>query len=350
MAKKRQESGALKRLKTALASGTPAPAYLFYGPEVYLRDWYLDRLRKLLVPEATAAFDSHRAEGKGLTVQRLAEMVEAMPMGAERTLTVVTDWDLYRLPEDQRTALIALLGDLPPWCCLVFVYDTIEYKPNRSMKKLYQAVSEHVETVELLPLSASDLTAWIARRFRALGKEIDRRTAEHLIFTCGELMTGLAQEIAKIGSYAPGGRITVEDIDAVADPVLSRRTFDLCGAVSAGRDDEAAAVLGDLLEMQVETPLILGALGLELRRIWTARLALDSGRDRAWIEELWGLKAWQSRPLWEAARRTDATWCAAAVEACASLDRRMKSGSGLDGAEGLASLLVGLSMGRRRRS
>ena len=32
-------------------------------------------------------------------------------MMAERTLVVVTDCDLFKLPEDQRTALIALLND-----------------------------------------------------------------------------------------------------------------------------------------------------------------------------------------------------------------------------------------------
>ncbi|MFQ6976043.1 MAG: hypothetical protein ACLRSD_02760 [Oscillibacter sp.] len=57
-----------------------------------------------------------------------------MPMMAERTLVVVTDCDLFKLPEEQRTALIALLNDFPPYCCLVFVYDLIEYKPSKTLK------------------------------------------------------------------------------------------------------------------------------------------------------------------------------------------------------------------------
>ena len=63
------------------------------------------------------------------------------------------------------------------------------------------------------------------------GKEIDRQTAEYLIFTCGGLMTGLVPEIAKIGAYAKGRAITQKDIDAVADPVLSAEVFRLSDRV-----------------------------------------------------------------------------------------------------------------------
>ena len=71
-----------------------------------------------------------------------------------------------------------------------------------------KAVSDHVESVEFRPADSRELTAWIARRFRALDKDIDRQTAEYLIFTCGDLMTGLVPEIEKIGAYAKGKTIT----------------------------------------------------------------------------------------------------------------------------------------------
>ena len=220
-AKKAPKSNeAFQKLKADLSAGTPGCAYIFYGEESYLREYYLGELRKKLVPAGFEEFNYHKLEGKDLTVQSLAEMAEAMPMMAERTLIVVTDFDLFKLNEEQREKLIAFLDDIPPYCCVVFVYDTVEYKPNRTMKKLYKAVSDHVEAVEFRAADHSDLVAWIARRFKALGKEIDRQTAEYLIFTCGGLMTGLVPEIAKIGAYAKGKTITQKDIDAVADPVL----------------------------------------------------------------------------------------------------------------------------------
>ena len=343
-----KSSEAYQKFKADLSAGTVGCAYIFYGEESYLREYYLGELRKKLVPAGFEEFNYHRLEGKDLTVQALTEMAEAMPMLSERTLIVVTDFDIFKLGEEQREKLIALLEDIPPYCCLVFVYDTVAYKPNKTMKKLCKAIGDHVQAVEFRAQDSNDLIAWIARRFRALDKEIDRQTAEYLIFTCGGLMTGLVPEISKIAAYAKGKAITQKDIDDVADPVLSAEVFKLSDAVLQGNYDEAARILGDLLKMQTEPIMILAALGSQLRRIYTARLAIDSGKDKYWLMELWDMKSdYPAKLLLSAAKRTTADWCADAVKMCQVLDRRMKSEKGIDEAGELKLLLVRLGAKRK---
>ena len=223
MAERKTPNKGYQKLKSDLSAGNIGQVYIFYGEESYLREYYLGEIKKKLVPAGFEEFNYHRLSGKTLTMQELNEAVEAMPMMAERTLIVVTDCDLFKLPEEQRTALIALLNDFPPYCCLVFVYDLIEYKPSKTYKKLYEALDKNAQSVKFEAQERSDLINWIGRRFRALGKGIDAQTAEHLIFTCGALMTGLVPEIEKIGAYAKGKNITTDDINAVADPVLDDR-------------------------------------------------------------------------------------------------------------------------------
>lgn len=339
---------AFQKLKSDLSAGTLGCAYIFYGEESYLREFYLGEVRKKLIPDGFEEFNFHTLDGKDLSVQALVEMAEAMPMMAERTLLVVSDYDIFKQGEEQREKFIAFLNDIPEYCCVVFVYDTVDYKPNRTMKKLFKAITDHVETVEFKAQDSSDLVAWIARRFKALGKEIDRQTAEYLIFTCGGLMTGLIPEIAKIGAYAKGKTITQKDIDAVADPVLSAEVFKLSDAVLQGNYDLAASILGDLLKMQQEPIMILAALGSQLRRIYTARLAIDSGHDKYWLMELWEMKSdYPAKLLMNAAKRTTADWCADAVKMCQVLDRRLKSERGIDAAGELKLLLIAL--GARRK-
>ena len=346
--KTEKSSEAFQKLKADLASGALGCAYIFYGEESYLREYYLGEMRKTLMPAGFEEFNYHSVEGKDLTVQKLSEMAEAMPMLAERTLIVVTDWDIFKLNEEQRERLTAFFEDIPPYCCLVFVYDTVEYKPNKTMKKFCKVISDHTEAVEFKAADSSDLLPWIARRFRALGKEIDRPTAEYLVFLCGGLMTGLVPEIAKIGAYAKGKTITQKDIDAVADPVLSAEVFRMSDAVAQGDYNRAASILGDLLKMQTEPIMILAALGSQLRRIYTARIAIDSGKDKYWLMELWEMKSdYQAKLLLTAAKRTTADWCGDAVKMCQTLDRRMKSEKGIDAAGELKLLLVRL--GARRK-
>ena len=264
MAEKKTADKGYQKFKADLAAGTLGEVYIFCGEESYLREYYLKEVQKKLVPAGFEEFNFHRVAGKGLTMEELTEMTEAMPMMAERTLIVVTDCDLYKLGEEQRTRLLALLDDFPEYCCLIFIYDLVEYKPNKTYKKLYAALSDKAQEVRFEPQDKSDLINWIARRFRATGHDIDARTAEHLMFTCGSLMTGLVPEIEKIGAYAKGRAVTVEDINAVADPVLDAVVFDMTSAVTKGDYDRASELLGQLLKKQEEPIMILGVISLHL--------------------------------------------------------------------------------------
>ena len=350
MAVKKKTGGnaAYKQLKADLAAGTLGPLYLFQGEESYLREYCLTEMRKQLVPAGFEAFNYHKLEGKGLTAQALTDTVEAMPMMAERTMVQVVDWDVYKLPEEQRRGLIALLEDLPPYCCLVLVYDLLEYKPNRTYKKLYGALCAHVREVKFQPLNQDQLMTWVARRLKAAGHTIDVPTAEHLLFTCGALMNQLIPEIAKIAAYAQGERITRADIDAVASPVVEAQVFDMTRAVSRGDFDRAAELLGQLLTLQQEPFMLLSLMGGELRRLHSARIALDAGRDRFWLMEQWNMRSdYQAKLLLENARRVSRPWCARAVRRCCETDLRIKSVSGADGAGELKLLLMELAQTSR---
>ena len=358
-----KKADTVRAFRAALASGDPnafGRVYVFHGEETWLRDFYLGELRKLLVPEAFSAFNYHRLDGAGLDIRELSEIAEAMPMMADRTLIVVADYDMSRLSDGQRAALCAFLADVPEWCCVAFHYDTVPYRLTRqkdsepeeapakksAARDLKKALDTYAQVLDFAPLGPSELLDWIAAQFRQRGKTIDRRTAEYLVFTCGNLMDGLLQEIGKISDYVGGANVTRRDIDDIADPVLSRQAFDLSNAVSAGNYDAAASVLGDLLKMQTVPYMISGALGKELRRLYTARLALDYGRGQEWLMDIWNMKSgYPAKLALSAARRTSTAWCAWAVRQCEILDRRMKSERGIDPAEELKFLLVRLSMG-----
>ena len=343
----RGRSGGYEALRAAIKAGVPANLYIFYGEERYLLQTMARQLKELLIPGGFEEFNYHRLTGKGLTVQELAETAEAMPMMAEHTLITVTDMDIFKLDESQRTALIDLLGDFPPYCTLVFLYEQVPYKRDGKMKKLCAALNEYVQEVEFVQQERSDLLKWLKRRFAATGHDIDQTAADHLLFTCGSLMRGLIPEVEKIAAYAGHERITVEDIDAVAEPVLDARIFDMTNAVTARNYDRAAAILADLLRMQTEPIAILAALGKELRRLYTARLALDGGKDRVWLKELWSLSSdYPAKLLLQAAKNVDHDWCRQAVKRSQTLDRRMKSQRNMDSEGELKLFLMELAGAR----
>ena len=332
--KAKPDTAAYQKLKKDIKEGTIGTLYVFHGEEAYLRDFYLGQLKKKLLPAGMEEFNLHTLSGKEFDVKTLAQLVDCLPMMSERTLIVVNDYDIYKGDKD---ALAAVLRELPDYVCLVFVYDLIEYKAD-ARTKLAALLKEKGSVVPFNRQGQGDLVDWVRRRFRALGKDIDSRLALDLIFLCGDLMTNLIGEIEKVGAYAKGQRITRGDIDAVATPQLDAVVFRMTDAIGEGKFDRAAAVLGELYQMQEPPIKIMWSLGRQMRQLYSARLVMEA----QYLAGLWGLKPYPAEKLMGAARRFTLPWCRRAVVRCGEVDLAMKS-TGQDGQQLLTGLLLELA-------
>ena len=340
--KAKPDTAAYQKLKKDIKEGTIGTLYVFHGEEAYLRDFYLGQLKKKLLPAGMEEFNLHTLSGKEFDVKTLAQLVDCLPMMSERTLIVVNDYDIYKGDKD---ALAAVLRELPDYVCLVFVYDLIEYKAD-ARTKLAAALKQYGTVVNFARQDQGDLVDWISRRFKAMDHDIGTEDAKYLIFLCGDLMNNLISEIGKIGSYAAHHRVTRQDIDAVATPQLDAVVFQMTDAIAAGNFDKAAEVLGDLFHMQEAPIKLLAVLGKQLRQLYTARVALESGKGSRWVMELWGMRSpYPADKLLEGARHHDLAWCKTAMRRCAETDLAMKSVAGADGKDLLVSLLLELSAG-----
>ena len=340
------DNTAMRELKQALKAGEPGRLYLFHGEEAYLRDYYLGELKQTLLPAGLEDFNLHTAQGKECSVDWIEQAVDCLPMMSERTLVLVTDFDVYGQNEGQRARLTALLSDLPDYCCLVFVYDLLPYKAD-GRSKLAAAFKNHGVVVNFQRQEQGDLTDWICRRFKAAGHSIDTEDARYLIFLCGDLMNNLASEIGKIAAYASAQRVTRADIDAVAIPQIDAVVFQMTDAMARKDFNKAASVLADLLHAQEPPIIILSVMGKYFRQLYTARLYLDNNRSRADFMALWNMKnAYPADKLLDAARKFSLVWCRHAVRRCAETELALKSSYGQE-QELLVSLLMELSAGRR---
>ena len=283
-------------------------------------------------------FNRHDLGAREMSPHALEEAVDCLPMMAERTLVIVTDFDLFKAGEKEE--YIRILSSLPEYCCLVFLYDLIEYKPD-ARTKLAAVVKQRGTAVNFARQGQRELMDWVRRHFKAQGKEIDPRLCEELIFLCGDLMHNLQQEIGKIAAYAKGPHITRADIEAVATPQLSAVVFRIADAIGEKNYDKAARVLGELYQMQKSPYEIMSALGKQLRQLYSARLALDGRRDSAYVARLWGMRYPADR-LMTSARRFSLPWCRRAVVRCAQTDLAMKS-TGQDAKELVTTLLLDLA-------
>ena len=340
MAKKfdKEKEDNLQVLKSHIRSGAPARLYIFHGEEVFLLHHYFDQLKKHLLDDLTESFNFHKLNHETFDIQSFADSVEAMPMMAESTLVQVDEVDIFKLPDADRTKIAEILSDIPDYCTVVFTYETVGWKPDKRLKKLWEAIDSNATVVDFAKQGQRELIAWVSRHFLARGKRISNDLCAYLIDITGGTMTALAGEISKIASYSGADEIVKADIDAVTEPVMDAVVFQMTDLIGEGKYGQALLKLQQLLKMQQEPLVILGAVGGHFRRISTARTLLDHGRSASDLAKLYGISEYPARKSMEAARRFRPEFCAKAAQLVLETDYKMKTS--FDEPERLLEMLI----------
>ncbi len=337
MAKKQASGNGLQTLKQALKNKDLGRLYFFHGEETFLLNHYLEQMKKQLLDELTESFNCHRLNNETFDIRAFADAVEALPMMAEHTFVQVEDVDPFKMNEGDRSKMTEILSDIPDYCTVVFTYLTAAWKPDKRLKKLWEAV-DGGEIIEFAKQDQRDLIAWVTRHFAANNKRISSDLCAYLIDITGGTMTALRGEIAKISAYSGADHIKKSDIDAVTEPVLDAVVFQMTDLLSAGRYDQALLKLQQLLKMQQEPLAILGAVGGHFRRIGTARTLLDHGKTASDLQRLCGIPDYPARKTMEAARRFSPEFCKTAMGLILETDYRIKTS--FDDSERLLEILI----------
>ena len=338
MAKQKKDTSALDGLKAAIRAKNIGTLYFFHGEEQFLLDHYLEAMKKQVLDELTESFNYHRLTDETFDIRSFADAVENLPMMAERTFVQVEDIDLFKMREDDRDKIVEILSDIPEYCTVVFTYVTAAWKPDKRLKKLWDAVGKHGQIIEFAKQEPKDLIPWISRHFAAKGKKIGNDLCAYLMEITGGTMTALSGEIEKICAYSGGDTIKKTDIDAVTEPVLDAVVFQMTDLLGLGKYGAALQKLQQLLKMQQEPIAILGAVGSHFRRIGTARTLLDNGKQVGELMSLCGMGSYPAQKTMDAARRFRPEFCRRAAELVLETDYKMKTS--YDEPERLLELLI----------
>jgi len=338
MAKKPVENNNLQELKAALKAKELGRLYIFHGEEIFLLNHYFEQIKKLLLDDLTESFNFHKLNNETFDIQSLMDSVENFPMMAEHTLVHVDEIDLFKLPEGDRNKIAEILSDIPDWCTVIFTYETVAWKPDKRLKKLWESIDKNATIVEFAKQGQRELINWITRHFLNRGKRISNDLCAYLIDITGGTMTALAGEISKISAFSGADEITKYDIDAVTEPVLDAVVFQMTDMLGEGKYGPALQKLQTLLKMQQEPLAILGAVGTHFRRISTARTLLDNGRNCGELAKLCGIPDYPARKTMDAARRFTPDFCKKAAGLVLETDYAMKTS--FDDSERLLEMLI----------
>ena len=340
MAQDKKTDDSFEILTASIKSGQIGGFYIFHGDERYLLEHSLTELRRLICPDGLNGFNYKRFEGKDLQADELDDAVNTLPVFAERTLIEIHDFDIFKgrktseaqadftettVPAKnteldgnrEKKQLSEIFSDLPDYACIIFIYNTLQFKPDGRLK-LDKEILKYAQVVEFTVQNQEKLTKWIKRHFEASGKRISKSDAEYLAHITDGYMTALVGEIEKVSAYSSGETVTRDDIDAVVTPVLNAFAYKLTDALLMRKYEAAMNILDELFQLREPPHKIIYSISLKMRQFLAARICLENKLGKDALIDMCRIRySFQATALIDTARKSTLTRCTDAVILCA---------------------------------
>lgn len=313
----------MKTLKQNLKEKKFAKSYLFYGKEGYLRDAYLQRVKKELIPGEAEMMNVTIFEGKKVESGTIIAMADTFPFLSEKRLVIVRDSGLFQAGRKDETEKMAnYLGNVPESTCLLFVETEIDKR-----NKLYKAVVKVGQVVDFSPLTERELLLWITKECKKENIAIDGSVGSYFLRSVGGEMEYIYGELQKLMMFkGQGGVLSREDIDAICSKSLEMRIFDLVAALGNQKPREALLIYRHLLLMK-ESPIgILVMLVRQFRLILQCKLLLEQGTPQSAIGEKVGIRDFVVRECVKQGKNFSIPKLKNAMEECLQTDVDIKTG------------------------
>lgn len=309
----------------SLKENGPQRLYLLWGEEDYLREQYLEELKKVCIPEGEDSFSYKKIDGAELDPDTLRQAVDSVPFLTERSLVEIRDANLNKLEEPEK--YLEILRDIPEYCTVALVQGSA-FEPDGRLK-FTKGIRDIASEIRFTEQTSGMLISWISKRFAAAGKTIDLEAAQRLLFVSGDLMSRLIPEIEKVAAYARGDRVTVSDVDAVAHHIPEAVIFEMTDLIAQRKYNAALSVLSELLADKNNEPIpMLAMLGMQMRKLYAARLALEKGLGTQYVMDVCGMKYEDyARKLINSARGFSLRQLQNSIRMCTEADYKIKSSS-----------------------
>ena len=288
----------LDELKQDIKTNKFKNLYLFYGPEEYLKNQYLELIEKKVVDGDFKSLNKIVYDGK-IDQDQVIDACDTFPMFSERKLVIFKNTELFsKKPKIKFEKLLEYLGNIPDYTHIVFC----EKEIDKRLKSL-SPIKKYGMLVEFPYQKPYDLVKWIANILGKRSKQIDNYTASKLIEYCDYSMSGIVNEVEKLLLYVgENSRICTDDIEKVCTKSIKTRVFDLIDAIAVQNIDRAYKVLNDLIASKEPIQRIFYMLAKQFMQILEIKLAMEDGLNKNEAASEMGITSYAAEKLCKQAK------------------------------------------------
>ncbi|MCD5397727.1 DNA polymerase III subunit delta [candidate division NPL-UPA2 bacterium] len=254
-----------------LEGGSISPLYLFSGPEEFLKEEVIRKLRDSLLEPGAIDLNYHLFYGKEDSGARIVETASTLPFMSEKRLVVVKEGEKLRTSDKKEISKYAQSPS--PSTCLVLLLDKIDRREN-----FYLLLTKSAEEISFKPVRENDLIGWIGNRVKEEGKKIAPQAAFELKERVGGNLRELTNHLTKLFLYAGDKKdIGIEEVRALVGEGRETNSFALTEAISEKKKDKALKILGKILSEGRKAPEIIGLIAWQMRRIAETKSRITRG-------------------------------------------------------------------------
>jgi len=174
-----------------LEKGQLSPVYLFYGPNEFLLERALSRIRETFIPETSRDFNFRIFYGDKTEPADIMDTARSLPFMSHSRLVIVRRTE--SLSPAALESYIPYLERPVESTCLIFVSSKTDFK-----RKFYRKIRELGQAVNFKKLSDRQVIPWIKKTAKELDLKIEDQACAYLQQLVGNRLMDLHAELEKL--------------------------------------------------------------------------------------------------------------------------------------------------------
>ena len=307
----------------ALERGTLAPFYLFYGPNEFIVERILGRIKNEYIPETARDFNMEICYGGESSPVDIVSKAQTVPFLSSNRLIILRRTDVYNA--DQLNKFIPYLEKPVDSTCLIFLSAKTDFK-----KKFYKSIRSAGYAVNFSELRTHQVVPWIQNAAREIGLNIDRSGCAFLQEITGSNLRDIYSELEKLKLSYGDIKVGEKEVKDLAINSRMYSIFELMDSLSEKKIAQALSVLSRFLEEEDKksAPLqIIGMLNRQIGLLWQVKDLASKGESSGSIASKLGIAPFSVKNFLRQCKVWTAEELERGIKLLYETDRFLKSGS-----------------------
>ena len=304
----------IKVIKNHLQNEELKNIYLFYGPENYLKDLYVSRIRARLDVDSMNCYYF----GQDADIREIESICATTSMFGDKKLIIVSGSGMFKSSTDTSFADTAQDSDT----VVVFKEDEIDKR-----NKLYKKFCESGIVFNCKKQSPAEIKKVLAYEIKKAKRNITEFVLQYMIENIGDDISKLMNEVEKLILYvSEGEEIKKEHVDLICSMQYSPGLFELNDALANGDSEKAYKIMRGLIEEKEPPVKIMAVVSRMWLQMYNVKLLLSEGVSKTEIASCIGAKEFVVTKIAKQVSNMSIEFIRKKIDLCEEMDMSVKSG------------------------